>query len=125
MNDRYGFARPCWIPLLLLLLACAFHLASAQSGTGGSVAGQVSDSGGRLFPALVTLRNTATGSQSQMLCDRNGNFRFAELAPGIYSVRVSAPGLAAWKMDRVIVEVGRVTLLAPKLTLAYPTSRPP
>ncbi len=54
-----------------------------------------------------------------MLCDRNGNFRFAELAPGTYSVRVSAPGLAAWKMDRVIVEVGRVTLLAPKLTLAY------
>jgi len=119
MNDRHGFVRPSWIPLLLLLLAFAFHLASPQSGTGGSVAGQVSDSAGRLFPALVTLRNTATASQSQMLCDRNGNFRFAELAPGAYSVRVSAPGLAAWKMDRVIVEVGRVTLLAPKLTLAY------
>lgn len=119
MNDRHGIVRPPWIALLLLLLAIAFHLASPQSGTGGSVAGQVADSGGRLFAALVTLRNTATGSQSQMLCDHNGNFRFAELAPGAYSVRVSAPGLAAWKTDSVIVEVGRVTLLAPKLTIAY------
>src|SRR5271170_4900726 len=125
MNDRHGFVRPCWIPLLLLLLAFAFHLASPQSGTGGSVAGQVSDSGGRLFPALVTLHNTATGSQSQMLCDRNGNFRFAELAPGTYSVRVNAPGLAAWKADNVIVEVGRVTLLAPKLTLAWSDNTAP
>jgi hypothetical protein len=67
VNDRHGFLRPCWIPLLLLFFA--FHLASSQSGTGGSVAGQVSDSGGRLSPALVTLRNTATGSQRQTLCD--------------------------------------------------------
>jgi hypothetical protein len=111
--------RPSWIPLLLLLLAFAFHLASPQSGTGGSVAGQVSDAGGRLFAALVTLRNTGTGAVNQVFCDRNGNFRFAELAPGTYSIRVSAPGLASWKMDRVIVEVGRVTLLAPKLDLAY------
>ena len=119
MSNRQGAFHHSWIPLLLLLLALAFHLASPQSDTGGSIAGQVADSGGRLFPALVTLRNTATGGVSQMLCDWHGNFRFAELAPGIYSVRVSAPGLAAWKMDRVVVEVGRVTLLTPKLTIAY------
>ena len=41
----------------------------------------------------MTLRDTATGAVSQMICDRNGNFRFAELAPGTYSVRVRAPGL--------------------------------
>ncbi|HZD50787.1 MAG TPA: carboxypeptidase regulatory-like domain-containing protein [Silvibacterium sp.] len=119
MRNRPHAHRISWIPLLLLLLAFAFRLASPQSDTGGSIAGQVSDVGGRLFPALVTLRNTATGGVSQTFCDRNGNFRFAELAPGSYSVRVSAPGLAAWKMERVVVEVGRVTLLSPKLTLAY------
>ncbi|MBV8114882.1 MAG: carboxypeptidase regulatory-like domain-containing protein [Silvibacterium sp.] len=119
MDSRQRAFHPSWIPLLLLLLALAFHLASPQSGTGGSIAGQVSDAGGRLFPALVTLRNAGTGAVSQMFCDRNGNFRFAELAPGAYSIRVSAPGLASWKMDRVIVEVGRVTMLTPKLDLAY------
>ena len=108
--------RPAWI---LLLLAFTFQLASPQSGTGGSIAGQVADDGGRLFPALVTIRNTGTGAVSQMFCDRSGNFRFAELTPGAYSVRVSAPGLAAWKMERVVVEVGRVTVLTPRLNLAY------
>lgn len=119
MENRQGVFRHSWSPLLLLLLAFAFRLALPQSGTGGSIAGQVGDAGGRLFPALVTLRNTATGAVSQTICDRNGNFRFAELAPGTYSVRVSAPGLAAWKMERVVVEIGRMTLLSPKLTLAY------
>ncbi len=119
MDNRQRAFRPSWIPLLLLVLAVAFHLASPQSGTGGSIAGQVADTGGRLFPALVTIRNTGTGAVSQMFCDRNGNFRFAEVAPGAYSIRVSAPGLAAWKMERVIVEVGRVTLLTPKLNLSY------
>ncbi len=117
MNDRQRVLRIVWI--CLLLLSAISPRVWSQSGTGGSVAGQVSDSGGRLFAALVTLRNTATGSVSQMRCDRSGNFRFAELAPGAYSVRVSAPGLAAWKSDSVIVEIGRVTLLAPKLSLAY------
>ena len=119
MDSRPRPFHPSWIPLLLLLLAFAFHLAAPQSGTGGSIAGQVADGGGRLFPALVTIQNTSTGAVSQMFCDRNGNFRFAELAPGTYSIRVSAPGLAPWKMDPVVVEVGRVTLLAPKLDLAY------
>lgn len=41
------------------------------------------------------------------------------LRRGTYSIRVSAPDLAAWNMDRVVVEVGRVTLLAPRLDLAY------
>ena len=116
---RRNALRPSWILLLLLLLSLSFHLASPQSGTGGSIAGQVADSGGRLFPALVTLHNTATGAVSQMFCDRNGNFRFAELAPGTYSIRVSAPGLAAWKMEHVVVEVGRITMLSPRLDLSY------
>jgi hypothetical protein len=125
MDNRQRAFRPAWVPLLILILAFAFQLASPQSGTGGSIAGQVADSGGRLFPALLTLRNTSTGAVSQIFCDRNGNFRFAELAPGTYSIRVSAPGLAAWKMDRIIVEVGRVTLLAPKLNLSYEESAVP
>src|ERR1700740_2378388 len=53
MDNRQRAFHPSWIPLLLLVLAFAFHLASPQSGTGGSIAGQVADSGGRLFPALV------------------------------------------------------------------------
>ncbi|WP_446745113.1 TonB-dependent receptor domain-containing protein [Silvibacterium acidisoli] len=105
--------------VLFVLLATLAGMAPAQSGTGGTVAGQVTDAAGRLFPALVTLRSFSTGGMSQVVCDKHGNFRFAEVAPGVYSIRVSAPGLAAWRSDSVIVEVGRITLLSPKLSIAY------
>lgn len=92
--------------------------ASPQSDTGGSVAGVVKDAGGRLFMSLITLRNTANGSESQMLSDRKGNFRFAEVAPGNYAVRINTPGFAPWRAASVTVEVGRVTLLSVKLEFA-------
>ena len=115
--------RTCYlrtVSLLLLISTCV--LAHPQSDTGGSIAGIVKDAGGRLFPALITLRNTADGSEVQMLSDRKGNFRFAEVAPGTYAVRINAPGFAPWRESNVTVEVGRVTLLTVKLELAV-TSR--
>jgi hypothetical protein len=110
----------CASLLLLLSLETALY---AQSDTGGSIAGLVKDAGGRLFPALITLRNTANGSESQMLSDRKGNFRFAELAPGIYSVRINAPGFAPWRATNVTVEVGRVTSLTAQLSLVITEPR--
>jgi hypothetical protein len=113
---QYRTLRPHCVSLFLILSLSS--TLCAQSDTGGSIAGLVKDVGGRLFPALITLRNTANGSESQMLSDRKGNFRFAEVAPGNYAVRVNAPGFAPWRTGNVTVEVGRVTLLTVKLELA-------
>ncbi len=108
----------CW------LLAVGCLSAFAQSSTGGSVAGVISGISGNHFRAIVTLRNTDTGEQSQALSDAGGNFRFAELPPGNYAVRINAPGAAPWYAYNVTVEVGRVTLLAPRLTVAWIDPRP-
>lgn len=105
-----------WL-LLLLVFACC--LSFAQSDTGGSVAGQVSGVSGNHFRALVTLRNTATGVEFEALSDTHGNFRFAEVAPGNYTVRINAPGVAPWRAFNVAVEVGRTTMLAPQMTVAF------
>ena len=78
---------PGWLLLFLLLLPST-RLTFSQSDTGGSIAGQISSLSGNSFRGLVTLRNTATGIESQTLSDEHGNFRFAEVAPGNYSVRV-------------------------------------
>jgi hypothetical protein len=115
MNHRRCTLRSHCVSLLLLL--SLNPLVYSQSDTGGSIAGLVKDAGGRLFPALITLRNTANGSQSQMLSDSKGNFRFAEVAPGNYTVRINAPGFAPWRAANVTVDVGRVTLLTVKLEL--------
>ena len=109
---------------LLLLLLCA--TCYPQSETGGSVAGLVRDAGGRLFSAIITLRNTANGIETKTLSDHKGSFRFAEVAPGNYAVRVNAPGFAPWRATNLTVEVGRVTQLTVKLELALmPLSKKP
>lgn len=104
---------------LLLLLVTALLAASAQSDTGGSVAGQITTISGNSFRALITLRNNATGVEIETLSDQRGSFRFAEVAPGAYTVRVNAPGAAPWHAFNVTVEVGRTTLLAPRMTVAF------
>ena len=115
VNDPRRIPRPHWLFVLLLTSAFAAH---PQSETGGTIAGLVKDSGGRLFPALITLRNVANGAEIKMLSDRKGNFRFAEVAPGLYAVRVNAPGFAPWRATNVAVEVGRVTRLTAKMELS-------
>ena len=105
--------------LFWILLLCPIS-ALGQSDTGGSIAGQVKDYGGRLFPALITLRNAATGIETQTLSDRDGHFHFAEVAPGTYSMRVNAPGCAPWKTENLNVAIGEVTQLNPQLSLALP-----
>jgi Carboxypeptidase regulatory-like domain len=109
---------------LLLLLLISFDLAPAQSDTGGSVAGQIAGISGNPFRALVTLLNAATGARIQALSDARGNFRFAEVAPGNYSVRINAPGAAPWRAYNITVEIGRTTLLAPRMIVAYIDPRP-
>lgn len=114
---------PRRIALLFLLLAACSLLASAQSDIGGAVAGQVAGIAGSHFRALITLRNTENGNEFDTFSDSAGNFRFPEVAPGSYTLRVSAPGnfsgnnptTAPWLAYNVQVEVGRTTLLNPGL----------
>jgi hypothetical protein len=122
VNDPHRIPRPHWLLLLLLASTLTAH---SQSDTGGTVAGLVKDGGGRLFPALITLRNVANGAEIQMLSDRKGNFRFPEIAPGLYSMRVNAPGFAPWRATNVAVEVGRVTQLTVKMELSTPRAQKP
>jgi len=104
------------------LLAIGFfpspHVALAQSDTAGSIAGEVGGISGNFFRALVSIRNNATGIRTITLSDDNGNFRFPEVAPGIYSVRITAPAAAPWQTYNVAVEIGRTTVIAPRMSVA-------
>src|ERR1700749_83185 len=110
ISRQFKVVRAC---ILCLFFSSILHLAPAQSATGGSVAGQITGPSGNSFRALVTLRNIATGTQLQPLSDARGTFRFPEVAPGNYAVRVNAPGAAPWRASSVTVEIGRITPLSP------------
>ncbi|HSD67733.1 MAG TPA: TonB-dependent receptor [Vicinamibacteria bacterium] len=82
--------------------------ALAQDSATGVLAGRATDaSGAALVGARVVATRTATASVRETTTDAAGRFTLVNLAPGTYQVEFSAPGFAAKKLERVVVEVGR------------------
>jgi outer membrane receptor for ferrienterochelin and colicins len=72
---------------------------------GGKVEGHIHDASGLVVPrASVTLRNTLTGSSRQLITGDSGEYAYAGIPEGRYSLSVSATGLAN---ETRLVEIGR------------------
>ena len=85
-------------------------MAGAQSTTQGAIAGAVTDATGAVVPnAAIVLHNDDTGNDRTGKSDGSGSYRFDQLAPGTYSITVTAPGFANFQAKAITVEVGRQT----------------
>ena len=107
--------------LALIILAAGFSSISlnAQSTTQGSIDGTVLDSSGAVVPdAPVDIVRSATGFTVDLKSDSSGYFKAPLLEPGTYTVSISAPNFAKYRADNVIVLVGQVTSLEPRLAVA-------
>jgi hypothetical protein len=94
---------------VLLALVCAAGVlrCAAQTDTGGSVTGRVvGPDGFGVRGALVRIENPVTGDHTDAVSDAAGGYRFQEIAPGSYRLRVYARGLSAWEADNLTVGVG-------------------
>jgi len=101
-----------------LLLVCMAP-AVAQSTTQGSIAGTVTDPTGAVVgAAAVTIQNVATNAQVKINTDSSGYFKAPLLEPGKYIVSLTAPGFASYTANDVLVVVGQVTSIEPKLALS-------
>jgi hypothetical protein len=101
---------------LLVPLLIAGAIARAQTAVDGAVAGTVVDSSGAMVPtARVVVHNSATNADTTVSADSSGYFRASRLAPGDYSVKVTAPGFADFTVQHVVVEVGKLTEISPTL----------
>src|SRR5713101_3023109 len=108
--------RYCLTFLAILLLASG---AFAQSTTDGAIGGAVTDPSGAAVPnAKVIVKNNGTNAEQTAMTDESGYFRVAKLTPAIYAVTISASGFADFKAEQVTVDVGRVTELSSKLSVA-------
>lgn len=95
------FRRLC-LAAALLALCCALP-AAAQ--TLSSLNGAITDpSGGAVAGALVEIQS-ATGLRRQTTTNHQGEYAFAELAPGQYRLRISARGFATAVVPAVRVQV--------------------
>ena len=102
-----------------LLLACAPGSVLVAQTFRGSIAGTVADSSGAVVPgAQVSAVETATGEEHKMLSTSAGEFSFADLPLGAYTVTVMASGFSNVKIDKVPVTAGVVYSLPVKVEVA-------
>jgi hypothetical protein len=108
--------------ILKISVACLWLLSAfnpscfAQTAVDGAVAGTTIDAAGALVPnATVVVHSVATNADSKMATDNSGYFRATRLAPGEYTVTVTAPGFATFVQRHVTVEVGKLTEVMPRL----------
>jgi hypothetical protein len=105
---------------LALLVVSTIGICAGQSDTGGSVAGRVVDETGKgVSAALVRIENATTGEHSDSICDLRGDFRFAEVMPGGYTLRVHAEGLSEWEADNLEIGLGTATRLNARLAPSW------
>jgi Carboxypeptidase regulatory-like domain len=91
----------------LFALLCAAPVL-AQTATTGVVLGKVTDpSGALVVGAEVTLTDTATNLARTQRTNDAGQFTFAGVMPGVYTLKVTAQGFRAAELKTVTVEVNR------------------
>ena len=102
-------ARAGGFALLALSFACLLSAkALGQGETTSAIVGEVRDATSAVVPgATVTITNHETGLRRTAQADDAGRFNFPQLKPGVYSVRVEAPGFEPLQNDNVVSGLGQ------------------
>ncbi len=85
-----------WCALALLLVPLATSAAWAQTFTGG-VRGAVRDANGVIPGVTVTLLNEATGASRDAVSNEQGQYNFAAVPPGNYTVKAELTGFKTYE----------------------------
>src|SRR4051794_36013606 len=98
------------ITLNLLLATASF--AQFRAGLQGTI---LDPSGATVANANVVFRNNETQREQKTQSSAEGLYRFANLAPGRYTITVEAPGFKQYKAENVAVQAEQVQGLDVKL----------
>ena len=97
--------------LLLITLAAGIAFPQAQMSA-GNVAGTVTDQSGAVVPgSTVTITNVETGGMRSTETVALGAFRFLLLPPGVYELKVEAPGFGVYTRSSIQVTVGQTAVI--------------
>ncbi len=119
----HTFAKPALSVLLspalfalTISVALPHPAALAQSATAGAISGTVTDASGALLPgAIVTVTRPETGVKKTVKANSSGEFRVNDLSPATYTVDITVDGFTTYEDKAVVVQVGSVSALQPKL----------
>jgi hypothetical protein len=103
------------------LLACGLlgGVAWGQSAVDGAIGGHVVDAHGGAVPgAKVALSNVATGVASVLSSGTDGAFLAVRVAPGEYTVTITAPGFES-VVEAATVELGATASVDAQLSVGH------
>jgi len=111
-----------WLAALcccVALVLCMGTSLNAQSTTDGAITGTVMDaSGAAVSGAKVTAKNIGTNAEASATSDDTGYFRLGKLRPAEYTVTVEATGFGNYTAEHVVVQIGSITEISPRLNVA-------
>ena len=104
-NSKKSWLLSAWAlaPFLTLLLALGAPHAAAQSG---GIRGQILDIAGKPWVGMGVQVVSDQGSKQEAKTDKDGNYSFHNLKPGVYSVFVQLPAPNKPYEDKVQVQSG-------------------
>jgi hypothetical protein len=94
------------LPLAAVIALGSSALAVAQVTT-GTIVGTVTDAGGVVPGATVTVREVNKGTTSTYVTDETGNYTASFLVPGTYAVEVNVQGFKKSIREGVILQVNQ------------------
>jgi hypothetical protein len=101
---------------VLYTTLCAVFAAGSLMAQGltGQISGTVNDtSGSAVVGAEVVLLNQGTGQTRQMASDQSGNFLFAQLLAGSYTLTIGAPGFKKHEERDIVLSSSERAVVRP------------
>ncbi|MGH9333500.1 MAG: TonB-dependent receptor, partial [Vicinamibacteria bacterium] len=100
-----------WITVLVLVAAVMVSVSASAQVITGTIVGTVRDDSGGVLPgASVTITSPALPSgPSTQITNEKGQFRFPNLAPGVYALETTLAGFGTYREEDLRVSVGGTT----------------
>ena len=92
---------------LVLIGALAVAAPTVAQVTTGTIVGTVTDSGGVVPGATVTIRNVNRGTTTTFSTDGAGTYTAPFLVPGTYAIEVEMQGFKKWVRSDIVLEVNQ------------------
>lgn len=110
-----------WFIFLVLMSGLGLNT-SAQSGSTGALAGEITDTTGAMIPDVsVVVRNEVTGAVRRVTSGQDGRFTAPLLPPSTFTVSASKVGFKTVVSSGVIVKVTETTFLPLQLAVGSTT----
>jgi len=105
-----------FVAAAVLVLA---SLAASGQTFRGAITGSVTDAtGAGIGGASVKAVSAATGLSREISTTATGDFAFQDLPPGTYTLEISRTGFQTVRVEKVEVEVGRVSTVPVRMSVA-------